>query len=44
MIKSLDLLFKFSSLVFRDPMSNISVENLSNLFDYSKILTDTPSL
>lgn len=36
MIKSLDLLFKFSSLVMRDPADNISLENISDLFNLLK--------
>jgi len=36
MIKSLDLLFKFSSLVLKDPEDNISLPNISNLFDLLK--------
>ncbi len=36
MVKSLDLLFKFSSLVLRDPEDNISLPNISNLFDLLK--------
>ena len=36
MVKSLDLLFKFSSLVLRDPEDNISLPNISNLFNLLK--------
>ena len=36
MVNSLDLLFKFSSLVLRDPEDNISIPNVENLFDLLK--------
>ena len=39
MVNSLDLLFKFSSLVLRDPEDNISIPNVENLFDLLKSLT-----